>query len=390
MSLFAAVGYTRALDAREAGLQATHKALNSLGSGSPALAIVISAHQLDPREVAGGVASLIGNSPLIGVSAPAMLTSDGLHNQGVVVALMGGTSVNAETHWFSGYAQSGRDTANRLVQAGLSSIANHGLIFFADGFNGDAEQMCLNMPELSLPMAGGLSGGDLHTGHTYQFTSTQSGTGSLAAMVLRGDQLRMGVGYAHGWGPVGSQFRVTRSKGFWLRTLDGRPASESYAQLFGYPARDWAFPPLTHLSRLYPLGVEQEEGLLVRSPLRVEADGSFRMNATIRDGQDAYLMVSSPQACQKAARQAAQQALTALGNAKPVFALVIADIAWQMQLKAHPGEEAAAVQDVIGAKVPIAGVYTLGQVVPGVQAGQPPQFLNQHMVVAVFGEGKEE
>ncbi|MBK8620015.1 MAG: hypothetical protein IPN96_23685 [Anaerolineales bacterium] len=75
--------------------------------------------------------------------------------------------------------------------------------------------------------------------------------------------------------------------------MDGRPASETYAGLFGYPARDWAFPPLNYLARLYPLGVEQGEDLVVRSPIRVEADGSFRMNANIRDGIDAYLLVGS-------------------------------------------------------------------------------------------------
>ena len=164
----------------------------------------------------------------------------------------------------------------------------------------------------------------------------QTGTGSLSAAFLRGN-LRMGVGYAHGWDPVGSQFRVTRSRGFWLRTLDGRPASETYAELFGYPARDWAFPPLNYLARLYPLGVEQGDELIVRAPIRVEADGSFRMNANVRDGIDAYLLVGSNAACEKAAGQAAQQALLALGNAKPFFALVLVDVAWQMLLKAKAG-----------------------------------------------------
>jgi hypothetical protein len=195
----------------------------------------------------------------------------------------------------------------------------------------------------------------------------------------------VGIGYDHGWDPVGSQFRVTRSRGFWLRTLDGRPASETYAQLFGYPARDWAFPPLNHLARLYPLGVEQGDDLLVRSPIRVEADGSFRMNAAIRDGIDAYLLVGSRVACEKAARQAAQQALLQLGNAKPAFALVLVDVAWQMLLKAQPGAEITAVQEILGTKIPVAGGYTLGQVVPG-GSRSAPQFLNQHIVVIAFGE----
>ncbi|HVN14304.1 MAG TPA: FIST N-terminal domain-containing protein, partial [Anaerolineales bacterium] len=386
----ASVGQAQALDGREAGLQAAHHALNHLGPVAPNLGIVIASHQYQPREVANGVSSLLGDAPMIGFSTPAGLTSDGQFAHSVVVALLSG-DFQAEAQWLPGYAQSGRETASRLMQliadrAESSSVADgssQSMLFFADGFNGDAEQFCSAIPADSIPLAGALSGGDLHTGSTFQMSGIQSGSGALAAALLRG-KIRMGVGYDHGWNPVGSQFRVTRSRGFWLRTLDGRPASEAYAQLFGYPARDWAFPPLSHLARLYPLGVEQGENLIVRAPIRVEADGSFRMNASVRDGIDAYLLVGSRASCEKAAQQAAQQALVALGDVKPVFALVLVDVAWQMLLRANPGLEVAAVQDILGTNIPVAGGYTLGQIVPGKESS--PRFLNQHMVVIAFGE----
>jgi len=54
-------------------------------------------------------------------------------------------------------------------------------------------------------------------------------------------------------------------------------------------------------------------------------------------------------------------------------------------LKSTPGAEIAAVQDILGPNVPIAGGYTLGQIAPGKDT---PQFLNQHILVIVFGEEK--
>jgi len=54
-----------------------------------------------------------------------------------------------------------------------------------------------------------------------------------------------------------------------------------------------------------------------------------------------------------------------------------------MLLKSTPGAEIAAVQDILGPNVPIAGGYTLGQIAPGKDT---PQFLNQHILVIVFGE----
>lgn len=382
MAMTGSVGSAQALDGREAGLQAAHQALNSMGASTPAFGVVISSHQYQAREVLNGVSSLLGDSPLIGFSSPAGLTSKGQHAHSVVVAILSG-DFEAETQWYPGYAQSGRETGAKVNQQILARVERQSVLSFGDGFNGDAEQFCSALPGQTTLIAGGLSSGDLHTGNTYQLAGNQTGTGALAAAFLRGN-IRMAVGYDHGWNPIGKQFRITRSRGFWLRTLDGRPASESYSELFGYPPRDWAFPPLSHLARLYPLGVEQGEDLVIRAPIRVEADGSFRMNASIRDGIDAYLLVGSLATCENAARQAAQEALKKLGDTKPALAIVLVDMAWQMLLKAHPGAEIAAVQEILGEKVPIAGGYTLGQIIPDEKTH--PKFLNQHIVVILFGE----
>ena len=385
MSLIAAVGQARALDGREAGLQATHRALNDLGSVPPVLALVVSSYQYEPQQVVNGVASLIGNTPMIGFSTPAGLSSDGLHNHSVVVALLAATDARVDVQWLAGYTQGSREISQQLAEL-LKRKPKQPALLFADGFNADAEQVCNSLPA-GTNLTGALSSGDLHAGNAYQIGGTQFGAGGLALARMEG-RIRVGVGYGHGWQPVGTHFRVTRSRGFWVRTLDGRPASEAYAHLFGYPAREWAFPPLNHLARLYPLGLEQyDKSLLLRSPLRVEADGSFRMNAAVSDGSEAYLLTGSLSACQAAAQAAAAQALKELNGAHPVLALVLADIAWQMLFEAQPGGDAAAVQSALGVDVPLIGGYTLGQIVPG--AERQPQFLNQHMVVMVFGEPEQ-
>src|SRR5260370_24626513 len=103
MTLQAAIGIAQALDGREAGLQATHQALNRIGSGTPGLGILIASHQFQAREVATGVASLLGDVPLIGFSSPAGLTNAGEHPHSVIIALLKG-EFQAEVHWLPGYA----------------------------------------------------------------------------------------------------------------------------------------------------------------------------------------------------------------------------------------------------------------------------------------------
>ena len=386
MTLLAAVGQARALDGREAGLQATHQALNGLGSIPPILGIVSSSYQYDPQQVITGIAGLIGNTPIIGFSTPAGMTSDGIQPHSVVLALIAATDARADVTWLAGYTQGSREVSQQLADLLRRKLRQPALLF-ADGFNADAEQFCASLPP-GTNLMGALSSGDLNAGNAYQIGGSQFGAGGLALARLEGN-IRVGIGHGVGWQPVGTHFRVTRSRGFWVRTLDGRPASEAYAHLFGYPPRDWAFPPLNHLARLYPLGLEQmDKSLLLRSPMRVEADGSFRMNAAVSDGTEAYLLVGSLSACQHAAAAAAGQALAALEGARPVLALVLADIAWQMLFEAQPGADISAVQSALGVGIPLAGGYTLGQIIPRGDAS--PQFLNQHMAVIVFGEAGPE
>jgi hypothetical protein len=390
MSISAGIALAQDLDGREAGLQAARQALHRLGSVPPRLGILMVSHEYEPHDVAGGVLSLLGDTPLIGLSSTAGLSNEGLHSRSAVLAVLGG-AFDARVEWFAGYAQSSRETGRRLLQRWKETGSGGPAVIFADGFAGDAQQLCDSIQGEAPLCVGALSAGNLQTGRNFQMAGGQSGSGAMAAAFLGGG-VRLGIGQAHGWDPVGSQLRISRSRGFWVRALNGRPASEAYAELFGHPAQDWSFPPLSYLARLYPLGFPQGEELVVRSPIRVEADGSFRMNAPLREGADAYLLVGSRAGCLRAAGQAAQIAVRALGDARPVFALVLVDAAWQFLMESTPGAEVAAVSDIIGRKVPVAGAYTLGQIVPSVNprgpgaAVLPPRFLNQHIVVVAFGE----
>jgi hypothetical protein len=107
-------------------------------------------------------------------------------------------------------------------------------------------------------------------------------------------------------------------------------------------------------------------------------------NAAVADGADASLLVGSLGTCREAAQTATRQALAALDGARPVLALVLADLAWQMLFEAQPGADIAAVQETLGPEVSLAGGYTLEQIVPAAKG--TPQFLNQYMAVVIFGD----
>ncbi len=386
MTLAAAVGKSHLLNARAAAEQAAHQALEQL-TGAPAyLGIVILSQAYNAQEILVGVAAMLGNTPLLGFSTPALLSPDGLASRAVLVALLAGSNVQVRADWWPDFSEDGRSVIETLVEEfNLHEQTGGALLTFADGLQEGGTLFTELLPR-GFQVAGGLVGSDFYRGYSIQIGGGLSGAGGLAAALLEGPFV-LGVGSAHGWQPIGTLMDVTHSRGAWIRTIDNKPASEKYAEILGYESRDWLFPPLNQLVRLYPLGIEQqnEDELLIRSPIRMEADGSLRMNMPVKDGSSSYLMVGSAEACQRAAQRATTKALAGLGKARPVFGLVLVDIAWKMLMDADPGREFAVVQAVLGQDIPLAGGYVLGQVERS-SSNQDVMVTNQNIQVVLFGE----
>lgn len=390
MAITAAVGQAFALDGREAVTQAIHQALNDFSRPSVSLAFVFASYEFDIQEVLAGAIAQLGNTPLIGFSTSGEISLEGSSRRSVSVALIYSEGIQVRSEWMGGYSGNSQETVKKLLEAiELDKQLDANLLLVADGLHGDGEQLVKSLPEGPYQLLGCLAGGDLRLGRTSQIGGAQAGTDGLAAALISGE-IKVGVGVGHGWQPVGAYFKVTMARGSLIRSIDGRPASEFYSRLFGYQAREWGFPPLNTLVRLYPLGIEQENGanLQVRAPLMMEPDGSLRMNTAIRDGSIGHLLVGSQEKCLEAARRATREALAALDGAVPVLAIVLTDASWQMLLQGQPGSDVQAVNKILGEDVPVAGGYTFGQLARSPETNEF-EFLNQHIQVIIFGEQEE-
>jgi hypothetical protein len=387
MPIKVAVGQAFSVEGREAVANAVYDARLTLGNAGINFAIIIASFEYDFQAIFNSAQTQIGDVPMIGFSTSGELTNNGSHRRSVVVALISDPQLECVSDWLPGFSDhSARITREMIQSLTLTSEQKGLLLLVADGLNGDYEEVVNNLPPGRYQFAGCLAGGDMRLGRTHQLGGNRHGAGGLAAAFLSGADLKVGIGTAHGWQTVGAKFNITKVHGPWVRLLDDKPASEGYANLFGRQARDWAFPPLNTLVRLYPLGIERNgQPLMVRTPLRVETDGSLRMNAKLEEDQVGHLLVGSRDTCVKAARQAAKDALESLDGAAPRLALVMADISWQILFQGYEGTEIAAIREILGENVPIAGGYTFGQFTH--MAGAPrPEFLNQHIEVVVFGE----
>ncbi len=384
----AATGISRANEGREAGLQAAHLALSQMSIARPTFAITVFSHGYTAEEVMKGVMGVLPEIPMIGFSTTGVLTEKGMREHAVAVAVFYAENLEATSLFIGDYAQGAVSAAERL-KTRLREFSSDRALLFADAFNGDIERFLEHL-DWKGQAWGGLAAGMVQRGRNYQISNLNAGMGALTALLLHGEEQLISYGFGHGWRASGTMFRITRSRGFWLRTLDGRPASDAYADLFQFPAREWAQEPLMSNVRLYPLGLDrgEDQPQRLRAPLRVEIDGSFRMNSLVTDGQDAHLMVGAQSLCLQAAQRAASDALFTLQNRRPALALVLVDTSWQMLMAATPGAEIDAVRSVIGTDVPLIGGYTLGQIVPRREekAEGHHDLLDNHILVVLFAD----
>ncbi len=389
------------INGRDAAMQATQHALDQLGTAKPVLALVFVSQEFTISEVLAGLTSLLGETPLWGFSTIDPITGDGDQPRSVVVALITGSDLKAQVHWYPNYAQDSPATARQFIQALKQDIfLPQEILIVADGINGSLVPVCNALGELDVRVAGCMASGEPSMGKTYSIGKNQAGPGALAAAVL-GGRFRVGVGLAHGWMDLGVYFRATRTRDVWVQSLDDRPAAEIYARYLGYSAREWAFPPLTDMARLYPLGVEMPArhgktgpfieadpgNLLIRSALRVEVDGSLRMSAPVPEGSVVHLMTGDPEACLDSAVQAVKTALSALGKAKPLLAVALIDASWQLLFESRQNQLSNVLKTALG-DTPLVGAYTFGQLMRPAP-DQTPVLHNQNLEVLVFAEAHE-
>lgn len=390
MTIITSVGRAQSFNATEAAIQATDEALSQIGRHQVSLAIIAASHDFPGKQVVDGVAGLLSDTPLFGFSTPAQLTQEGIHQRSVVVALIAGDQVITKAGFCKvngAFENQQTSPLSQLIQPGKGEPGT--LLIIGDGTGLDGSQIFDYIPLGNFTLGGCMTCGDTYPAPGFQIGGNHYDSLGLAGVFL-GGELKVGIGSNHGWQPIGVFMRVTQAKETRLRALDGKRASEIYSRLFGYTSRDWTFPPLNRLVRLYPWGIEEHDQqdqhfflYSVRSPIQMEADGSLRMNPGVSQGKTVQLLISSVENCVAAAKLAARQALEQLGGAKPVLGLVFADIAWRIMLEAQPGIEVEAIREVIGPDIPLIGGYSYGQFIRNAQG--KPELLNQHLQVILFG-----
>jgi hypothetical protein len=399
MSIQAGVGLSEGEDAFAVGANAAQDALDHLGEGAPNAVIVFSSVAYDQEKMLHGVRSVTKDAVLVGCSTAGEITTDGpAKRHSVAVMAIKGEGV-------SFYAGVGEHIAADPKAAGTAAAdavkkqAPGGkldaFLMLPDVLAGNGADIVRGVLETlgaHFPVVGGAAGDDFEFKKTYQYLNDKVYSGTVVGLGLTGT-FRLGIGVKHGWIPVGTPKKVTKSNGAVLHELDGKPAIKIYEDYFGEErAKELRSEALARLAITYPLGmqVSGSDELLIRDPITVDEKGSITCAAEIPEGSEIRLMIGSREEAVKVAREAAENAVEQLDGNAPKAVIIFNCIARNKLFGERSGEEIEAIQEAVGRDTPLIGFYTYGEQAP--LGGEVrninkcnPAFHNETVVICVLG-----
>lgn len=397
MSLKVAVGINEGDDAYAVGANACQDAFDKLDFPDADLAIVFSSSKYDQEKMLAGVRSVSKEALLIGSSTAGEITTLGpARKPSVAVMLIKSSDIKfyaaAGENIKSDARAAGKQAADKVKE--LAGTELKAFMMIPDvlvGNGADIVRGVLDSLGEHFPVVGGASGDDFKFEKTYQYLNDKVYSGAVIGLGLVGN-VKIGIGVKHGWLPVGTPMKVTKSAGAVLHELDGKPAINIYRDYFGAEeAQKLQQETLAKLAITYPLGmiVAGSDEMLIRDPITVDDNGSITCAAEIPEGSEIRLMVGSREEAVKVAQVAAQKAVEQLEGEPPKAVIIFNCIARSKLFGEHSGEEIEAIQEIVGKETPLIGFYTYGEQAP--LGGEVrninkcnPAFHNETVVICVL------
>lgn len=400
MASKAGVGFSELSDSLKAGTEAAKAAMAQAKADKCNMVLVFSTPKHDPAKLRDGIRSVVGASPmLLGGFSVGIITSDKLGYEGyqVGVAVIESDSVKFDTFIEGKITEREKACGEALGKQIMSKQYNGdpNVFLVYDSVKGRGAELNLATPLLEGMEKGmgkwpaftgiGLLG-DMQWNRNKLWYGDQIVDQAAMALVMSGG-VRMDTVIMHGCKPSGGYHKITKADGAVVLEIDGRPALDVIAEMLGPDAdKSWEEYPL-----FITLGVNKgdkyapfnEENYANRLCMAVDKErkGLVMFEPDLVAGTEVQLMRRSIDFKYIAKR--AEDLYAQLGNRKPFFALYI-DCAGRASIYCGTDkEEAEEVQNTIGKKIPLLGMYSGVEIA---KVGKDMQPLDWTGVLAVFSE----
>jgi hypothetical protein len=383
------VAASAAEDESVAARESVGKALAS--APDAAFALVLSTDRYDPNELARAVTSALGPIPWAGCCTAGVFAGTEVLEQGVVAGVFETRHTSFGIGVGGPVSRDARRAGHEAVAEAIAALPALGdrhrvIMLLPDALTGNAAEVVRGAAQEAGAgpiWAGGGAGDNLRFVHTAQFAHGEAFHDHVVAIVMDSPH-PIGIGLRHGWHPYGPPTMVTRASGAIAVELEYESAFDVYrrtAEGHGDRVDEAGF---AEFAMTHPLGIPQPGGEhVIRDPLAIEADGGVRCVAEVPDGCLVRVMEGSRADLMTAARLAALAAHDAMKGTL-AGAIVFDCVSRALLLGPHMRDELRAIQAGVGARTPLMGCLTLGEV--GAMGTAAPQFHNKTAVVVALPE----
>ncbi len=264
---------------------------------------------------------VVFDAPLVGAStAGVAFTERGASDQGIVVGLFGGMDVGiGVAEGLSGGASASLSGAIKTAWNGQSRA--NAMLVLTDPFACDGEDVVTAL-RANLPVhtrAFGAAAGDDDRFLKVKLLSDRRALSDAAIFVALAFPNPVSLEVRHGFSRVDGArpMHVTDAAHTRIITLDGDPAAQVYQdELRRLGLLDPKEMAIVSMAR-YSLGVVTPfgEGLIIRTPIRILADGAVKLTSGIAVGQEVTVVTTSRDKMLAAAQKLRRQTLASLSDA---------------------------------------------------------------------------
>jgi len=352
--------------------------------------LVIAFGTLPEKSIASAIDDLASHFPrstMIGCSTAGEILGTCLLDHSLVVAVLRFNTTRLQLAMSPVQGDRGSFEAGLDIAEQLQSDQLRGVFVLSDGLivNGSELVHGLNsvLPKKVI-ITGGMAGDGDRFEQTWIMANGKLSRGTIAALGLHGDAVRITHGSKGGWDIFGVKRQVTRSEGSTLYELDGQPALALYKQYLGERA---AGLPATGL--LFPLALLQgddQQASVVRTILSVdEQTQSITFAGDIPEGAMTQLMRANFDRLIDGACDAATHASIDVPADGPLLSIAISCIGRRLILGERTEEEIEATMDMMPPGTRQIGFYSYGEISP--LASGVCDLHNQTMTLTTIAEG---
>ena len=327
-------GVGSSVDAFDRRLSCRDQALGAVERFAPSLTIVFASGELDAGEVARGVASVVGDCPMVGTSSAGEICCSCTEGTVVVTVLASpylsaqvsvGEGLSADweravraalprndnSAYFRDAPKLGRPFYFAHPASGLSPLFallfTPGVSMERPSYSHDVHTFLKKRTLGRVPIVGGCSGHPEFDREGFQIANGRAYRDAVVLALVETDLL-FGIGVAHGFRPTRKRALVTKARGHVVDELDGRPAVEVCAELMEIGEDVLRLDPLS-FSR-HPFGASDSFGqhhLIL--PERVLGDGAVQFGPAMDGIESITLMAMDPDQQVTAAQEAVAKAM---------------------------------------------------------------------------------